>query len=157
MTHPNDTVDLINLSDGHNGVRVHVLGRRDSGNLPLHDLLDAELIVESSFISGRIRICFYPPDLEKWALALDSLGTGRSIEWLDTGNGPTVRIEFPDGDTDSPTVLVEDGSSSGTTAAVPVALDSGWVQEQHEHLRKVLDTWPSEVLATSPGAYEWRK
>lgn len=155
MTHRDDTVDLIRLSDGDNGFRVRVLGRRGPGILPVHDLLDAEAVVESSFVNGRLRICVYPSDLDAWASALDALAAGRGIEWLDTGNGPVVRIDMPDDDV--PTVTVEDASVSGTSATVPIAVDEGWIEEQREHLREVLRTWPSEVLKTSPGVYEWRR
>lgn len=150
-------MDLIRLSDGDNSFRVQVLGRRGPGILPIHDLLDAEIIVESSFISGRLHICFYPSALEAWSLALDALAAGQNVEWLDTGNGPVIRVELPNDNCDVPAVLVEDAPSSGTSATIPIALDDGWIEEQREHLREVVRTWPSEVLKTSPGAYEWRR
>ncbi|MFJ9774387.1 DUF5959 family protein [Kitasatospora sp. NPDC101157] len=43
---------LISLVDGDNSFRVRVLGRRSPGVLHLHDLLDAEALVASSFVSG---------------------------------------------------------------------------------------------------------
>ncbi|RMB81736.1 DUF5959 family protein [Streptomyces shenzhenensis] len=155
MKHQDGIVDLINLSDGKNSVRVHVLGRRGPV-LPVHDLLDAVIIVESSFISGLLDICFYPSDLEEWSLALDALGAGQNVEWLDNGNGPVIGIKLPNEDCDVPAVLIADTSGSGTSATIPVVLDDGWIEEQREHLREVTQTWPSKVLKTSPGAYEWR-
>lgn len=150
-------MNLIKLSDGDNSFRVHVLGRRAPGVLWGHDLLDAEIIVESSFISGHLNVSFYPSDLEVWSLALDALDAGQNVEWLDLGNGPVIRIELPNDDGDVPAVLVEDASGSCTSATIPIVLDDGWVEEQREHLRGVIRTWPSEVLQTSPGAYEWRR
>ncbi|MFE7113380.1 DUF5959 family protein, partial [Streptomyces sp. NPDC057600] len=41
-------MDLISLSDGDNGFRVRVLGRRSPGVLHLHDQLDAEVLITSS-------------------------------------------------------------------------------------------------------------
>ncbi|WP_338671962.1 DUF5959 family protein [Streptomyces sp. SCSIO 30461] len=155
-TRRDDIVDLIKLSDGDNSVRVHVLGRRGPGILPVHDLLDAEITVESSFVSGRLKTCFYISDLEEWSLALDALGAGQDAEWLDTGNGPVIRIELPDDDCDIPAVHIEDASGSGTSATIPIVLDYGWIEEQREHLHEAMRAWPSEVLKTSPGAYEWR-
>ncbi|MFC5803362.1 DUF5959 family protein [Streptomyces formicae] len=149
-------MDLIRLSDGGNSVRVRVVGRRAAGILPLHDLLDAELYVESSFISGRLAICFDPGDLQAWSQALDALATGHDIEWLDQGNDPVIKVEFSHDTQGDITVLVEDGSGSGAVAAIPIALDEGWIAEQRELLQEVLQAWPSEVLETSPGAYEWR-
>ncbi|MFI5618664.1 DUF5959 family protein [Streptomyces sp. NPDC051567] len=148
---------MVRMSDGGNSFRVHVLGRREPGVLPVHDLLDAEIFVESGFVHGRLGICFYISDLEQWSEALDDLAEGQEIEWLDNGNGPVVRIEFQEGDTGVPVVFVEDTSASGTVATIPMVLDEGWVEEQREHLRETLRTWPSEVLKTSPGAYEWRR
>ncbi|MER7106957.1 DUF5959 family protein [Streptomyces sp. NPDC000229] len=37
-----------------NSFRVRVLGRRMPGVLPLHDLLDAEVLIESGFLGGRL-------------------------------------------------------------------------------------------------------
>ncbi|MFE2962659.1 DUF5959 family protein [Streptomyces sp. NPDC059340] len=149
-------MDLINLSDGDNSFRVRVLGRRGPGILPVHDLLDAEITLKSSFISGVLGVCFYHSDLDAWSLALDALGAGRNADWLDNGNGPVIRIELPNDHHDVPTVIVEDSSGSGTSAIIPVVLDDGWLDEQRNHLLEVVRTWPSEVLKTSPGAYEWR-
>nr|BFD93716.1 hypothetical protein KitaXyl93_50760 [Kitasatospora sp. Xyl93] len=149
-------MDLIKLSDGDNSVRVHVLGRRGPGVLPVHDLLDAEIIVESSFIRGRLSICFYLSDLEEWSLALDALSAGQNVEWLDSGNGPAIRIDLPSDACDVPAVFIEDASGSGSLATIPIVLDDGWIEEQREHLREVVRNWPSEVLKTSPGTYEWR-
>ncbi|MES4892040.1 DUF5959 family protein [Streptomyces sp. NPDC096012] len=47
-------VDPIRLSDGDNGFRVRVPGRRKPGVRPLHDLLDAEVLVESGSVTGRV-------------------------------------------------------------------------------------------------------
>jgi len=120
-------------------------------------LLDAEVILDSSFISGRLSICFYISDLAEWSLALDALDAGQKAEWLDTGNGPAIRIEPADDGSGVPVVLVEDASGSGVSATIPIALDNGWVEDQRERLREVTRIWPSEVLKTSPSTYEWRR
>lgn len=157
MTLGGNTADLVNLSDGDNIFRVRVLRRRSPGILPTHDLLDAEAVVATSFISGHLSICFYPSDLEAWALVLDALDAGRNSDWLDTGNGPLIRISFSDGDPALLIVQVEDTSGSGASAAIPIAVDDAWIEEQRARLLEVLLAWPSEVRETSPGAYEWRR
>ncbi|MFJ1956184.1 DUF5959 family protein [Streptomyces microflavus] len=149
-------MDLIQFSDGDTSVRVSVLGRQGPGILPVHDLLDAEILVNSSFISGRLDICFHLSDLESWSTALDDLEIGRSVEWLDTGNGPVIRIQSADDDSDVPVFVVEDASGSGASAIIPIAVGGGWIERQREQLREVMRMWPSEVVKTSPGAYEWR-
>ncbi|MFJ1804964.1 MULTISPECIES: DUF5959 family protein [unclassified Streptomyces] len=157
MTPENNTVDLIRLSDGDNTFRVRVLGRRSPGILPTHDLLDAEAVIESSFVNGRLDICFHPADLESWSRILDSLDVGRAADWLDTGNGPVIKIDFPEDDPRLPVIQVEDTSASGTSATIPITAGEGWVEEQRHRLNEVLQAWPSEVRRTSPGAYEWRR
>jgi hypothetical protein len=36
-------------------------------------------------------------------------------------------------------------------------LEEGWIDEQRRLLGRVLKEWPSEVLQSSPGVYEWRR
>ncbi|MFI5792541.1 DUF5959 family protein [Streptomyces sp. NPDC051677] len=156
MTPEDNAADLIRMSDGENTFRVRVLGRRSPGILPTHDLLDAQAIIESSFISGRLDICFYPADLESWSRTLDALDAGRVSDWLDTGNGPVIKIDFSEDDPNLPIIHVEDASASGTSAIIPIAAGEGWIEEQRWRLSEVLRTWPSQVRRTSPGAYEWR-
>ncbi|WP_367323100.1 DUF5959 family protein [Streptomyces sp. HUAS ZL42] len=157
MTNGDRAADLIRLSDGDNSFRLRVLGRRSPGILPGHDLLDAEIVIESSFVHGRLPVCFRPADLESWRLALDGLEAGQDLHWLDTGNGPTVNIEFSADEPGLPYVRIEDGSASGASAVLPVAVEDGWVQDLREQLDEVRRTWPSEVRETSPGAYEWNR
>lgn len=61
LTRPNrhwrrfeESPERVRVSDGDNSFRVRVLGRRMPGVLPLHDLLDAEVLIESGFVSGRL-------------------------------------------------------------------------------------------------------
>ncbi|MBW8738224.1 DUF5959 family protein [Streptomyces sp. NBC_01538] len=157
MTPGGNTDDLVGLSDGDNIFRVRVLGRRNPGILPAHDLLDAEVVIETSFISGRLSICFYPSDLEAWSSTLDALEAGNGSDWLDTGNGPVISITFSEDDPTLPIVQIEDASGSGASVAIPIAVGNGWIEEQRARLLDVLRAWPSEVRETSPGAYEWRR
>ncbi|MGW0844528.1 DUF5959 family protein [Streptomyces sp. NPDC002787] len=150
-------MDLINLSDGGNSVRLRILGRHRPGILPVHDLMDAEMIVGSEFINGSFRVHFFLRDLKAWSSALDSLENGQNAEWLDTGNGPTIRIECAESDHHDTTVFIEDTSGSYATAILPIALNPGWIQEQRTLLVEGMKTWPMEVVETSPGCYEWKR
>ena len=38
-----------------------------------------------------------------------------------------------------------------------MSLEEGWIDEQRKLLGQVQQEWPSEVLESSPGAYEWRR
>ncbi|MFE7792642.1 DUF5959 family protein [Streptomyces sp. NPDC057460] len=49
-------MELISLSDGDNSFQARVLGRQSPGVLHRHDILDAEVVVTSSFVSGRLAI-----------------------------------------------------------------------------------------------------
>ncbi|MFE4832996.1 DUF5959 family protein [Streptomyces sp. NPDC056672] len=72
-------MELISLSDGDSSFRVRVLGRRSPGVLHLHDQFDAEILVTSSFVSGRLAMSLSPSDLENWSRALDLLAAGEDI------------------------------------------------------------------------------
>ncbi|MEV0982608.1 DUF5959 family protein [Streptomyces sp. NPDC049915] len=150
------TVDLVRVVDQESSFRIRVLGRQAPGVLPLHDSLDAEILVETSFVHGHLRIGFSPRHLERWAQCLVALRAGQDIGWLDQGNGPTVRVEWPEDNDEIILVRVEDATGSGATVDVPLAVEEGWLDEQDALLAGVRQAWPSEVRETSPGAYEWR-
>ncbi|MER5436050.1 DUF5959 family protein [Streptomyces sp. NPDC002588] len=86
-------MELIGLSDGDNSFRVRVLGRRSPGVLHLHDQLDAEVPIASSFVSGRPAMSLFPSDLEDWSRALDLLAAGQDICWRDDDHSPEIRIQ----------------------------------------------------------------
>ncbi|MEU2762943.1 MULTISPECIES: DUF5959 family protein [Streptomyces] len=150
-------MELISLSDGDNSFRVRVLGRRSPGVLHLHDQLDAEVIVTSSFVDGRLAMSLFPSDLEEWSRALDLLAAGQDICWRDDDHSPEIKIQPYNEEHETVTVRVEDLGSSCVSVFLPMSLDEGWIDEQRKLLGQVLQEWPSEVLESSPGAYEWRR
>ncbi|MFF0559595.1 DUF5959 family protein [Streptomyces sp. NPDC004266] len=52
-------------------------------------------------------------------------------------------------------VDLEDPSSSCVSVFLPMDLEEGWLDEQRRLLGRVLGEWPSEVLQSSSGGYEW--
>ncbi|WP_333754258.1 DUF5959 family protein [Streptomyces sp. IBSBF 3352] len=68
-----------------------------------------------------------------------------------------VRVQALDREHGTPTVHVEDVARSGISVSIPLSLEDGWIHDQRKRLRLVRRKWPSEVLKTSPGAYEWRR
>ncbi|MFI1708538.1 DUF5959 family protein [Streptomyces griseoruber] len=46
---------------------------------------------------------------------------------------------------------------SSVSVFLPLSLEDGWIGDQRKLLHLVRREWPSEVLRTSPGAYEWRR
>ncbi|MEV6333072.1 DUF5959 family protein [Streptomyces sp. NPDC051909] len=150
-------MELISLSDGDNSFRVRVLGRRSPGVLHLHDQLDAEVIVTSSFVGGRLAMSLFPSDLEEWSRALDLLAAGQDICWRDVDHSPEIKIQPYNEEHETVAVRVEDLGSSCVSVFLPMSLEEGWIDEQRKLLGQVLQEWPSEVLESSPGVYEWRR
>ncbi|MFE1318710.1 DUF5959 family protein [Kitasatospora phosalacinea] len=148
-------MDLISLRDEDSSFRVRVLGRRMPGVLHLHDLLDAEVVVTSSFVTGSLSVRLLPSDLDRWGRSLDVLASGRETVWLEDAS-PEVRIRPLDEEHGTPTVLVEDLGRSCVSVLLPLALEAGWIDEQRRLLEQVRRSWPSEVHQPSPGVYEWR-
>ncbi|AZQ69828.1 hypothetical protein EKH77_00040 [Streptomyces luteoverticillatus] len=150
-------MELISLSDGDNSFRVRVLGRRSPGVPHLHDLLDAEVLITSSFVSGRLATALRPSDLESWARALDRLSAGQDICWRDDDHSPEIRIQPYNEEHETVAVRVEDLGSSCVSVFIPLCLEEGWIDEQRRLLARVRQEWPSEVLERSWGVYEWRR
>ncbi|MFC9622801.1 DUF5959 family protein [Streptomyces sp. NPDC056930] len=150
-------MELISLSDGNNSFRVRVLGRRSPGVLHLHDLLDAEVLVTSGFVSGRLAMALRPSDLASWARALDRLFTGQEICWRDDDHSPEIRIQPYNEEHETVAVRVEDLGSSCVSVFIPLCLEEGWIDEQRRLLAQVRQEWPTEVLESSWGVYEWRR
>ncbi|MFD7938987.1 DUF5959 family protein [Streptomyces sp. NPDC059755] len=64
-------MDLIRLIDSDSCVRVRLLGRTRPGNTPYNDYLDAELVITSAFVSGRLGLCLSPEAMDDWSTAID--------------------------------------------------------------------------------------
>lgn len=150
-------MELISLSDGDNSFRVRVLGRRSPGVLHLHDLLDAEVLVTSGFVSGRLVMALRPSDLASWTRALDRLSAGQDICWRDDDHSPEIRIQPYNEEHETVAVRVEDLGGSCVSVFIPLCLAEGWIDEQRRLLAQVRQEWPSEVLESSWGVYEWRR
>ncbi|MFF1344838.1 DUF5959 family protein [Streptomyces sp. NPDC058322] len=150
-------MELISLSDGDNSFRVRVLGRRSPGVLHLHDLLDAEVLVTSGFVSGRLAMALRPSDLASWARALDRLSAGQEICWRDDDHSPEIRIQPYNEEHETVAVRVEDLGGSCVSVFIPLCLAEGWIDEQRRLLAQVRQEWPSKVLESSWGVYEWRR
>jgi hypothetical protein len=150
-------LDLIRLSDGENSLRVEVLGRYGPGVLPLHDVLEARIVVASGFVCGRLGLCLSPEDVDDWSAALERLAAGGDVDWKDDGRDPEISVEAHNAEHGLPVVRVEDAARSGVSVVLPLHLGDGWIAEQRALLEGVRRAWPSEVRTTSPGVYEWRR
>lgn len=80
--------------------------------------LDAEIVVETPFVSGRIDLALYVSRLESWADALDRLDAGGDTAWMEMSSGPSIFIQLT-GERDCPEAVVEDEGGSMVTVRVP--------------------------------------
>lgn len=62
------------------------------GGLPLHDLLDAEVLIESGFVNGRSALSLSPKDLAGWSEALDTLAAGGDVCRTDDDRSPDIQV-----------------------------------------------------------------
>ncbi|MFE9052756.1 DUF5959 family protein [Streptomyces rubiginosohelvolus] len=129
--------ELILLADDEgNGVSVNVLGRSPGWTAGL----DAEIVVKTPFVSGRIDLALYVARLESWADALDRLDAGDDVAWMAMSSGPSIFIQLT-GERDCPEVIVEDESGSMVTVRVPLVPPDDWVADHRRRLRQVMDHW----------------
>jgi hypothetical protein len=147
-----DPIDLVYLADEENSVIVRVLGRMTPGILTLHDYLRAEISVASGFANGQLDCPLAPRDIDGWERLLDQLDDGQSVQWMDDGRNPEIQIERTD-DSSYVDVVVLDHAQSVTSIRVAVNLAGDWIADHRDRLRRVRETWPSEVVQTEYGLY----
>ena len=124
--------ELVRLSDGENEVRITIVSAEST------DMWEAEITVRSMFVEGSTLLMLYPAKLRSWARALDSLAAGEDVTWMESSNGPTIRIRL-DGTYDCQEVEVEDESISMVTVRVPIALEDDWVADHRARLARFID------------------
>lgn len=128
---------LISLADDEgNSVAVDILGRNPRWTAGL----DAEIVVKTPFVSGRIDLALSVSKLESWADALDRLDAGEDAAWMEMSRGPSIFIQLA-GERDCPEVVVEDESGSMVTVRVPLIPPDSWIADHRQRLRQVRDYW----------------
>ncbi|WP_326580682.1 DUF5959 family protein [Actinacidiphila glaucinigra] len=129
--------ELISLADDEgNSVTVNVLGRA----LGWSAGLDAEIVVRTPFVSGRVDLVLSASKLESLATTLNRLDAGEDVVWMEWDRGPSISIQLT-GERDCPEVVVEDESGSMVTVRVPLVLPDGWIADHRQLLRHVMDHW----------------
>ncbi|MFF4845553.1 DUF5959 family protein [Streptomyces collinus] len=129
--------EFISLADDEgNSVTVNVLARRPGWSAGL----EAESVVQTPFVSGRIDLILYSSKLESWAAALDKLDAGEDVAWMEMSNGPSVFIQLA-GTRDCPEVVVEDESGSMVTVRVPLVPPDDWIADHRQRLQRVMNYW----------------
>ena len=129
--------ELISLADEEgNSVSVNVLGRSPRWTAGL----DAEIVVRTPFVSGRIDLALYVARLESWADMLDRLDAGEDVAWMRMSSGPSISIQLT-GERDCPEVVVADENGSMVTVRIPLVPPDDWIADHRRRLRQVMDHW----------------
>lgn len=128
---------LVSLADDEGtSVTVNVLGRNSRWPAGL----DAEIVVKTPFVSGRIDLALYVSKLESWANALERLDAGEDVAWMEMSRGPSIFIQLT-GERDCPEVVVEDESGSMVTVRVPLVPPDDWIADHRQRLHQVMNYW----------------
>lgn len=139
--HGQERSDLALFADSEgNAVRITVLGPAPSAA----GVLAAEIVVDTTFVAGRLDLPLWKSRLESWRKMLDRLETGEDGSWLHVERGPTVSIRLT-GERDCPEVVIEDDLLSMVIVRVPVDLPDDWIATHRRLLTKLLDVWGSEL------------
>jgi hypothetical protein len=143
--------DLIHLEDA-DGSRciVRVTGRFQRDILTGHDILRADVLVSASFIDARLDVYLFQHDLDAWQQGLSDLAPGRQAG-IGGDRGLSLTLHMHEDGRLS--VTVEDPDR--LTTLLGIRPEENWVTTHQERLQLVRQTWPSEVIETAPGAYEW--
>ncbi|WP_141579197.1 DUF5959 family protein [Actinomadura sp. WMMA1423] len=135
--------ELISLADDEgNSVTVNVLGRAAGWAAGL----DAEIVVRTPFVSGRIDLALSVPRLESWGDALNRLDAGEDVAWMKMSRGPSIFIRLT-GERDCPEVVVEDEGGSMVTVRVPLVPPDDWIAAHRRRLHQVMSYWAPMLSA----------
>ncbi|OKJ52586.1 DUF5959 family protein [Streptomyces sp. CB02261] len=151
-----ESLDLICLVDPDSSLRVRILGRNKPGNAPYNDYLDAELIITSAFVSGRLGLCLSPEVMDDWSTALNELPAREGIRWTVMGDTEILIDIDRRFSVARPIVTVDDGGESGVSVRVALDPGDGWLDELREQLGRVRRTWPNEVVMTLRSRDYWQ-
>ncbi|MFI5961064.1 DUF5959 family protein [Streptomyces asoensis] len=93
----------------------------------------AEIVLESGFVNGRLRLQVSHADLDAWELCLDALEAEEGVEWP-----PGDRTAWVDVTPDDPVeVTVHDAPSTQISVRVPIDVTADWLEESRLRLARV--------------------
>jgi hypothetical protein len=151
MNTPPGALELLRLGGEFQYLSVIVLGRHSPGMLMLHDILRAEIIVQTEIGMLRLETAIAPQDVDEWESALDALAADEPVSWLGH-RCPGIEIGPGDGSGFWHATVSDPGQSS-VIVQIPVTIDE---VGNRDRLRTVWQAYPSEVVSTAPGTYAWR-
>ena len=150
-------MDLVRLESHGTGFAATIQGRLGQGVLTGHDLLEGQLEVWSTFISGTTRHVFFREDLRAWADVLDRLEAGESASWL-AESGRTAEVHFDTSELPDVWIIeVDEPLGARAKAEMVVDVRDGWIEALRGQLADVLEAYPEETVETSRGVRVWRR
>jgi hypothetical protein len=128
-------IDLIHLEGEGNTFALQIRGTYPGSD----DLLEGELRVDTTFVTGRSQIWLAQQTLDSWRDALDVLDAGDDVVW-DTGTrGPIVSLDHRE--FGRVAVTIRDPERSMVTVTVPIPLDDDWFDDAYDRLDRVWQKW----------------
>lgn len=131
-------LELFRFQDPYQAVAVLVTVPDTAGD----EYMPGELVVESDFVHGRVRLAVTGADLADWERRLADLAADRAVEWPSADRGAWLSV-VPD---DPFTVTVHDTPSTQVEVRVPVDVDEDWLEDNLARLDRVRRAW-AEVSA----------
>ncbi|WP_444961770.1 DUF5959 family protein [Nocardiopsis sp. M1B1] len=151
MTDDVRPLPLLRIADRWQSVSVRVLGTPVTPSGGRHH--EAEIVVESDFVSGRVGLVVSPGDLDAWERCLNALAAEERAEWPSGGRTAWLDI-VPD---DPVEVTVRDSPSTQVSVRLPIDVPEGWLEENRAllaHVRRFLDqASPSQPPSTGCGQF----
>ncbi|CAM5287547.1 hypothetical protein SBADM41S_08070 [Streptomyces badius] len=142
---------MIDLGDADgNRCVVRVAGRYQPGVLTGHDILQADVLVSASFVDARLELYLFQQDLDTWQRDLTQLAPGKGAT---IGGHRGLSLDFAMHEDRTLSVMVQDPDR--LSLALGIGPQETWIQDHHQRLEHVRETWPSEVVETAPMTYEW--
>ncbi|WP_062641935.1 DUF5959 family protein [Streptomyces maremycinicus] len=150
MTEP-VPVDLIHLEDADgNRCVVRVTGRFQPGVLTGHDILRADVLATASHVDARLDVHLLQQDLDAWQRELSGLAPGGAAG---IGGDRGLRLDLLVHEEGRLSVSIHDPDR--LTTVLGIRPEGDWIDVHRQRLEQVRRAWPSEVVETSPMAYEW--
>ncbi|MFG2994746.1 DUF5959 family protein [Streptomyces sp. NPDC048257] len=144
-------MNLIDLGDADgNRCVVRVTGRYQPGVPAGHDILHADVLVSASFVDARLELYILRQDLDTWQHDLTRLAPGKGAT---IGGDRGLSLDFFMHENRTLALMVQDPDRM--SLALGIAPQETWIQDHHQRLDQVRETWPSEVVGTGPTTYEW--
>jgi len=128
-------IDLIHLEGEGNSFALQIRGTYPGSD----DLLDGELRVNTTFVTGRLQIWLSQETLDGWRDALDMLDAGDDVVW-DTGSrGPMVSLDHQE--FGRVAVTISDPEASMVRVTVPIPLNDEWFDDAYDRLDRTWQKW----------------